>query len=172
MARKINYLARNFQDIRTELVNFIRQYYPDLLSDFNDSSVGSMLLELNAAVADMLSHHTDRMFQETSLDFAQEKKSLLSLARTYGLNVPGKRPSVTIIDFSVDVPPDGDTFDVEYLPIIRTGAQVTGGGKTFETVDDIDFNNGFATGGIPNRLIIPNINANGKVVSYTITKRK
>jgi len=77
-ARKINYFARNFVDVRTELFNFVKQYYPDLFSDFNDASVGTMLLELNAAVGDMLSFHTDRMFQETQIDYAQERKSLKS----------------------------------------------------------------------------------------------
>ena len=61
-SKKINYFARNFADVRTELVNFIKLYYPEVFSDFNDASVGMMLLELNAAVGDMLSYHTDRMF--------------------------------------------------------------------------------------------------------------
>ena len=87
----INYTARNFADIRAELINMVRQYYPDIFNDFNDASVGMMLLELNAAVGDMLSTNTDRMFQETQIDYAQEKKSVLSMARTFGLKIPGKR---------------------------------------------------------------------------------
>ena len=67
----INYNARTFVEIRTELINFVKQYYPDLFSDFNDASVGQMLLELNAAVADMLSFNTDRTFQETQIEYAQ-----------------------------------------------------------------------------------------------------
>ena len=59
MAKKINYYARNFADVRTELLSFVRQYYPDIFNDYNDASVGMMLLELNAAVGDMLSFHTD-----------------------------------------------------------------------------------------------------------------
>jgi len=172
MARKINYYARNFADVRTELINFVRQYYPDILNDFNDASVGMMLIELNAAVGDMLSHHTDRMFQETQIDYAQERKSIMSMARTFGLKVPGKRPSVSIVDFSVIVPVNGDTFDLAYAPIIRRGAQVSGGGKVFETVDDIDFSSPFTTGGLPNRLIIPNQNSNNIITSYTLTKRE
>jgi hypothetical protein len=150
----------------------VRKYYPDIFNDFNDASVGMMLLELNAAVGDMLSVNTDRMFQETQIDYAQEKKSVMSLARTFGLKIPGKRPSVTIVDFSVKVPVFGDTFDSSYAPIIRAGAQVTGGGKVFETSNDIDFSNPFTIGGIPNRLIIPNIDSNGTIVNYTITKRE
>ena len=131
-----------------------------------------MLLELNAAVGDMLSFHTDRMFQETQIDFAQERSSILSMARTYGLKVPGKRPSVSIVDFSCVVPTIGDTFDISYAPLIRQGAQVTGAGKVFETSSDIDFTSPFTTGGVPNRLIEPNVDSNGNILSYKLTKRE
>jgi hypothetical protein len=172
MARKINYFARNFVDSRTELINFVRQYYPDILNDFNDSSVGMMMIELNAAIADVLSFHTDRMFQETQIDYAKERKSVMSMARTMGLKVPGKRPSVTLVDFTVTVPVLGDTFDIEYTPIIRRGAQIAGGGKVFEVLDDIDFSSPFTTGGLPNRIILPVVNANGNITSYNLTKRE
>lgn len=168
----INYASRNFADIRSSLVDMVRQYYPDVFTDFNDASVGMMLLELNAAVGDMLSFNTDRMFQETQIDYAREKKSILSMARTFGLKIPGKRPSVTIVDFSVTLPVLGDTFDVSYAPIIRSGSQVSGAGKIFETTQDIDFSNPFTLGGIPNRTIIPNFNSNGTLANYTITKRE
>ena len=172
MAKKINYYSRNFSDVRSELISFVKEYYPDIFNDFNDASVGMMLLELNAAVGDMLSFNTDRMFQETQIDFAQERSSLLSMARTFGLRVPGKKPSVTIVDFSVTVPVLGDTFDVSYCPLVSIGAQVSGAGKVFETKDEIDFTSPFTTGGVPNRIIIPNVDNNGSIVNYTITKRE
>lgn len=168
----IHYTSRNFADIRTDLVNMVKQYYPDIFGDFNDASVGMMILELNAAVGDMLSVNTDRMFQETQIDYAKEKKSVLSMARTFGLKVPGKRPSITIVDFSVTVPVYGDSFDVSYAPIIRTGSQVSGAGKIFEVTNDIDFSNPFNISGIPNRLIIPNLDSNGNLANYTLTKRE
>ncbi len=172
MAKKINYTSRNFADIRTDLVNMVKQYYPDIFNDFNDASVGMMLLELNAAVGDMLSFNTDRMFQETQIDYAQERKSILSMARTFGLKIPGKRPSITIVDFSVTVPVFGDTYDITYAPLIRSGSQVSGAGKIFETTDDIDFSNPFTIGGIPNRLILPNFDSNNNLINYTLIKRE
>ena len=172
MSRKIDYNARNFAEVRSELVGFVKQYYPDVYSDFNDASVGMMLLELNAAVGDMLSYHTDRTFNETQISYMQEKSSLLELARTFGLNIPGNRPSITIIDWSVTVPVDGDSFDLSYAPIISKGSQATGAGKVFELVEDCDFSSPFTTGGIPNRLIIPNINGDGLIENYTLTKRE
>ena len=168
----INYTSRNFADIRAGLIDMVRQYYPDIFNDFNDASVGMMLLELNAAVGDMLSFNTDRMFQETQIDYAKERKSVLSMARTFGLKVPGKRPSVTIVDFSVTVPVFGDTFDLSYAPVIKAGSQVTGAGKVFEAQQDIDFSSPFTVGGIPNRLIIPNFDANNNLVNYTLVKRE
>ena len=172
MAKKINYYSRNFADVRQELISFVKQYYPDIFNDFNDASVGMMLLELNAAVGDMLSFQTDRMFQETQIDFAQERSSVLSMARTFGLKIPGKRPSITIADFSVTVPVLGDSFDVSYAPVIRRGAQISGSGKVFEAPDEIDFSSPFTTGGIPNRLVIPNTDSNGTIINYTLTKRE
>jgi hypothetical protein len=168
----IHYTSRNFAEIRTDLVNMVKQYYPDIFGDFNDASVGMMLLELNAAVGDMLSTNTDRMFQETQIDYAKERKSILSMARTFGLKIPGKRPSVTIVDFSVTVPVYGDSYDISYAPVIRTGSQVNGAGKVFEVNNDIDFSNPFNINGIPNRLIIPNVDSNGNLVNYTLTKRE
>jgi len=168
----INYTARNFADIRAELVDMVKQYYPDIFNDFNDASVGMMLLELNAAVGDMLSVNTDRMFQETQIDYAKERKSVLSMARTFGLKIPGKRPSVTIVDFNVTLPVLGDTFDISYAPVIFAGSQVSGGGKIFETTNDIDFSSPFTIGGVPNRLIIPNFNSNGTLLNYSIIKRE
>ena len=173
MANKgISYNSKNFADIRTELINFVKQYYPEIYNDFNDASIGQMLLELNSAVGDILSFHTDRMFQETQLDFAQERTSILSLARTYGLKVPGKRPSVSIVDFSCVLPTLGSTFDISYAPLIRQGSQVNGSGKVFETIEDIDFSSPFTVGGIPNRLIEPNVGSKGDILSYKLTKRE
>jgi hypothetical protein len=170
--RKINYSSRNFQDFRTSLINYIEQYYPDLLSDFNDASIGMTLIELNAAIGENLSYHTDRMFQETQIDNAQEKASLLGMARTFGLKIPGKRPSITIVDFSVTLPVLGDKFDFKYAPLIRRGTQISGGSKLFETIEDIDFSSPFSSGGIANRIIIPNTDSNNNVINYTVTKRE
>jgi hypothetical protein len=172
MSKKLNYYSRNFADFRTELINFVRQYYPDIFSDFNDSSIGTMLIELNAGVADVLAYQTDRMFQETQLDYAQEKRSLLAIARTYGLKIPNKRPSITILDWSCTVPVLGDTFDVDYAPLIRRGSQAIGAGRTFEAIEDIDFSSPYSSGGIPNRLVIPNIDTNGNILNYTLVKRE
>lgn len=170
--KKISYTTRDFQSIRTELINFTRTYYPELIENFNDASVFSALLDLNAAVSDNLQFNIDRSVQETVLQYAQQRSSIFNIARTYGLKIPGLRPSVSLVDFSITVPAFGDREDLRYCGILRRGAQVNGAGQIFETVYDIDFASGLSAEGYPNRLKIPNFDANNKLLNYTIVKRE
>lgn len=172
MDKKISYTNRDFAGLRQDLVNLTKKYYPDLVNNTNDASIFSVLLDLNAAVTDNLHHHIDRVWQETMLDFAQQRQSLYHIAKTYGLKIPGRRPSVALCDFSINVPVNGDKENSDYLGILKSGAQVSGGGQIFETLQDIDFANPFDSMGTPNRLKIPNFDSNNKLVSYTITKRE
>jgi hypothetical protein len=171
MSKKISYATRDFAGLRQELVNLTKQYYPELATNTNDASIFSVLLDMNAAVADNMHFHIDRVWQETILDFAQQRQSLFHIAKTYGLKIPGNRPSVALCDFSVNVPVRGDKEDERYLGILKSGAQVSGGGQIFETIEDIDFSSPFNNKGEPNRLKIPNFDANNRLISYTITKR-
>jgi len=172
MAKKISYSVRDFAGLRQELVNLTREYYPDLIKNTNDASIFSVLLDLNAAVADNLHFHIDRVWQETMLDFAQQRQSLFHIAKTYGIRIPGNRPSVALCDFTINVPVRGDKEDERYLGIIQAGAQISGGGQIFETMEDIDFSNPFNSKGEPNRLKIPNFDGNNRLISYSIVKRE
>lgn len=170
--RKISYTERDFEGLRQDLINFTEQYYPDLISNFNDASVFSVFLDLNAAIGDNLHYHIDRSIQETVLQYAQQKSSIFNIARTYGLKIPGNRPSVTILDVSITVPAYGDQEDTRYLGVIRAGSQFIGGGQIFENVDDIDFSTQYNSKGFPNRTKIPNFDGNNRIINYTITKRE
>lgn len=170
--RKISYTTRDYQAIRTELLNYVRTYYPTLIQDFNDASVFSVFIDLNAAVTDNLHYNIDRSIQETVLQYAQQRSSVYNIARTYGLKIPGQRPSVSLVDFSITVPAFGDKEDERYLGILQRGSQVLGAGLVFENVYDIDFASPYNAQGFPNRLKIPNFNSNGVLLNYTITKRE
>jgi hypothetical protein len=170
--KKISYTTRDFQSIRTELINFTRTYYPELIDNFNDAGVFSVLLDLNAAVTDNIQFNIDRSIQETVLQYAQQRSSIFNIARTYGLKVPGQRPSVALVDFAITVPAYGDKEDLRYCGILRRGSQVSGAGQVFETVYDIDFSSPIGAEGYPNRLKIPNFDGNNTLINYTIIKRE
>lgn len=168
----IRYGSRTFGEIRTDLISMIRQMHPEILSDFTDSSIGSILIDLNAGVANNLSINTDRVFQETQIEFAQQRSSILNIAKNMGFNIRAKRPSVTIVDFQVTVPVLGDRPDPSYYPVLAAGAQIIGGGKTFETTDSINWASAVSNLGDANRSILPNTDSNGIIVSYNVTKRE
>lgn len=174
---KISYTERDFVGIRSELLNYVQQQYPELIQNANDASIFSVFLDLNAAVADNLHYHIDRSLQETVLEYANQKSSLFNIARTYGLKIPSNRPSVSVCDFTITVPVaqvvgGGDKEDVRYLGTLRRGSQAMGAGQVFENIYDVDFTTPYDATGFPNRTKIPNFNSNGTIVSYIITKRE
>jgi hypothetical protein len=170
--KQISYTTRDFQNIRQELINFTKTYYPDLVANFNDAAIFSVFMDLNAAVTDNLHYHIDRSIQETVLQFAQQRSSIYNIARTYGLKIPGQRPSVALCEFSITVPAFGDAEDLRYCGILRRGSQVQGAGQIFETIYDIDFASDFGSDGTVNRLVIPNFDQNNILINYTIVKKE
>ena len=167
---QIDYNRRTFLQIKNELINFINQNYPEVISDFSDSSVGSMLLDLNAAVGDNLSFNIDRAFQETQLEYAQQRRSILQIAKTNGLNITPRSASVSVVDFTITVPTLGDQPNKDYLPVLKAGSQVIGNSRVFELSTDIDFASSLSSFGSPNRKVEPIRNANNQITNYNITK--
>jgi hypothetical protein len=169
---KISYTNRDFVSLREDLLNYTQQYYPELIQNFNDASLFSVFMDLNAAIGDNLHYHIDRSVQETVLQFAQQRSSVFNIARTYGLKIPGYRPSVAIVNISITVPPFGDAPDSRYLGLLRSGSQFQGGGQTFELVYDVDFSTQFNNEGFINRTVRPTFDQNNTIINYVITKQE
>lgn len=170
MTKRISYLSKTYDDFKKEIRSYTKKYYPNILSDFSDASIGQWLVDINAGIADELSYHIDRSFQETQIDFAQERRSLLAIARTNSLKIPGKKTSLVEVEISCDVQADGNGPNKNYYPIVRAGTKAIGGGKVFELTEDVDFSSQFNKDGVPNRQIIPKRNSNGDISGYTIKK--
>lgn len=169
---KISYTNRDFVSLREDLLNYTQQYYPELIQNFNDASLFSVFMDLNAAIGDNLHYHIDRSVQETVLQFAQQRSSVFNIARTYGLKIPGYRPSVAIVNISITVRPFGDAPDSRYLGILRAGSQFQGGGQIFELVNDVDFSTQFNNEGFINRTVRPIFGQDNTLSSYVITKQE
>ena len=177
---KISYLSRNFDDYKKSLIQYIKQYYPQIASDLNDASIGAWLIDMVAAVGDNLSYYIDKAYNETNIDTAQQKSSLLNLARTNGLKIPGPKGSVALCEFSVELPvyDNGSQNsasslgmpNMNYAPIIKKGTKVASRDQVFEVMNDIDFNEEFDFNGYANRKIIPITDVQGKTIKYKITK--
>lgn len=165
-------INKDYDSIKQDLVNLLMTQYPDQFQDFNSVSIGMSLLELLAYCSDLLSANVDKKFNELFLDSVTEQTSVFRLAKTFGFKPPGFRPSITLCDFNILVPPTASGPDITYLPLYTSGLQVKGASLIFETVSEIDFSSDFSSDGTANRLIIPNFNANQDIISYSITKRE
>lgn len=170
--KKISYLNRTFNDYVLALEKFTKEFFPDILTDMSDASVGKWFQELNASVADNLSFSIDKNFIETQIDQAQERRSLLSIARTQGLKILGKKSSICEIEISADCPIDmNGQPDINYLPLVKRGTQATANGKIFELDNDVDFREQFnPETGISDRTIVPRRDSNNTIIGYTVSK--
>lgn len=172
----IAYSARTFDEYRSGIIDFTRKYYPDVFNNLNDASVGSWFIDILSDVADNLSYNIDRAYQETSLDSAQQLSSILSLARTHGCKVPGKKAAIVEIELSCNLPiGDNDNGgankgDESYAPYVRRGTLFSTGLETFELMNDVDFSKQFDENGVSNRQIIPLRNSNGNIYGYRYAK--
>ena len=166
-----NYIKRDFESIREDLITLLKIHYPEQFQDFNSPGVGMALVELQAYVADLLSYHTDKKFNEQFLDGVSDLNAAFRLAKTFGYNPPGYRTSISVVDLTIEVPVTANGPDSDYLPVYRAGLQLRGNSKLFETLYDCDFSSDFSDEGTPNRIIEPFLNGNQDIIKYQITKR-
>lgn len=165
MEKKISYLNRTFADYKEALIEMSEKYYPDLASSFDDASVAAWQIDVAADIADNLSYHIDRVYQETNIDSAREKSSLYSIARNNGVKIPGPKGSMAEVRISAILE------DIEReAPIIRRGTRFSSGSQEFELLSDVDFKEQFNDSGVSDRTIIPIVNTNGVRTGYNVSK--
>ena len=171
MEKSISYLTRDFRDYKSSIMGFTKEYYPHIANDFSDASVGSWMVDMLADVADNLSYHIDRVYQETNINSAQKKSSLYALARNNGVKIPGPKGAIVELKFTCELPVKNTSHpNWDYAPVIKRGTKVSSGSQVFETVYDIDFSKQFNNEGVSDRTINPVRNSNGVVVKYEVAK--
>lgn len=168
--KKISYLNRTFDDYKNALKDFSRKYYPDMATDYSDASVGSWLIDINADVADNLSYHIDRVYQETNIDSAQEPSSVFNIARNNGVKIPGPKGAMAEVRFTCQIPVDGQSYAKEYLPVIKRGTMVNSSSQVFEVMYDVNFSEQYDEFMRSDRTIEPVLDANGNITKYNISK--
>ncbi|MDE6285319.1 MAG: hypothetical protein K2M17_06190, partial [Bacilli bacterium] len=157
--KTINYTARDFNTIKSELIALSKQYYPEIADSFNDASVGSWILDLIAAVGDDLNYYIDRCYNEQNANTATLVSSMLNMARMNGIKIPGPKASMCEVEISIIVPrrKNGDMAQPnwDYAPIIKQGCVVSNGSVEFELTEDVNFAEQFNRNAVSNRRFIP-----------------
>ena len=143
--KEVNYLGRDFTDIRENLIEFAKSYFPNQFNDFNEASPGMMFVEMAAYVGDVLNYYVDNQFRETLIQFAEERKNVLAIAQSYGYKPRLATPSTVELTFTLDVPAksDGDggfIADLDYAGKLGANSTFTAAnGTEFTLLDDVDF---------------------------------
>ena len=160
--RPINYTSRDFEAIKSDLVNYVKRYYPSTFKDFNEASFGSMMLDLVAYVGDQLSFYVDYQANESFLDTAIEYKNVAKIARQMGYKFPGSSSSQGVCSFYIVIPASSTVLgpDLSYVPILSRGSTFSsGGGSVYtleESVDFADPNNQITVATVDSDTGVPN----------------
>lgn len=127
-AVSINYTSREFDSIKSDLIDYIKRYYPDTYRDFNEASFGALMIDSVSYVGDILSFYIDYQVNETYLETAVEYENVLKLGKQLGYKFTGASTAYGVASLYVLIPAvtGGIGPDERYLPILRKGAQFTG----------------------------------------------
>jgi hypothetical protein len=141
----VNYLGRDFNDLKTSLINYAKSYFPNTYQDFNETSPGMMLLEMSAYVGDVLNFYVDQQYKEMMLPLAEERKNILTLAKAQGYKVNSISPAYVnlTIQTKVSALDNGNpNFADNRCVVIDKSMQVssvTDSNLVFETLGVVDF---------------------------------
>lgn len=162
---KISYTSRDFQTIKTDLINYAKVYYPETYKDFNEASFGSLMFDLVAYVGDILSFYVDYQSNESFLETAIEPNNILKLANQMGYRFRGAPSSTGMCAFYVIVPATvaGGSPNSNLIPILKKGTILSSdGGAAFILNTDVDFSSANT------EIKVAALNSNNSVISYVM----
>ena len=142
--KDISYINRDFNNIKSQLINFSQTYFPNTYTDFSPSSPGIMFIEQASYVSDVLSFYLDNQIQETYLQYARQTDNLYDLAYMFSYRPKATGLSSVDLDFYQQVPSkvEGTTVvpDYSYALIIGDNTvTTTSNGASFIIENSIDF---------------------------------
>lgn len=138
---KLSFTARDFVTMRAEMLAIIKSTRPDAYSDFSQSDLGVMLVEMAALVGDTISFGQDQIAGEMFLATCRRLDSALRFARSVGYTPRlATGAEVTVKSLSV---PDALLLNGGTIP---KGAKLTGqNGLTYELLEDLEIAAGVGT---------------------------
>lgn len=140
----IKYTSRDFDSIKSDLIEFARRYYPDSYKDFNEASFGSLMIDSVSYIGDILSFYLDYQANESFLPTAVEYANVRKLAEQNGYKFKGPSTSSGIAQFFVIVPALASSPtagpDPALIPVLKKNS-VFGGlnNSVFTLLDDVRF---------------------------------
>ena len=140
----VNFISRDFQSIKKDLLEYAKKYYPNTYKDFSDAGFGSLMIDSVSYIGDILSFYLDYQANETFIQNASEFNNILKLAKQMGYKFRNNPSSSTIASFYVLVPANatGTAPNDSYIPVLKQGSVFSSeGGGTFLLDEDVNFQN-------------------------------
>ena len=142
--KDITYINKDFNDIRSQLINFSQTYFPNTYTDFSPASPGMMFIEQAAYVSDVLSFYLDNQIQETYLQYARNFDNLYDLAYMFSYKPKTTGLAIVDVDFYQQLPAKAvgsETVpDFNYaLRVLENTTVSSDSGVKFITQEPIDF---------------------------------
>lgn len=141
-----NFLGKDYTSFRGNVQDYVNLYYSDKMSDFSESGLAGLFLDIGAYACDTMSYYLDFQFNELDSDTAVDPKNLQKHFKKDGIKFRGATPSIVEIDITLTIPAVLNSSNEyvpneDYLPVIRSGATATSNsGILFELREDCDFN--------------------------------
>jgi hypothetical protein len=172
--RNIQYINKDFTELRASLVNYARTYFPTTYNDFSPSSPGMMFMEMAAYVGDVMSFYLDNQIQETYLQYARQTNNLYELAYMFGYKPNVTQVATVDVDFYQQVPAisSGGSFQPDftyalYIPENTTVVSSASGSIPFIIQDPVDFS--VSSSGDPTEVTVYSVT--GATVNYFLLKK-
>jgi len=175
--KDVSLVGKDFGQLRKNLIEFSKNYFPNTFNDFNESSPGMMFIEMASYVGDVLSFYTDTQLRESLLINAEEKANLFNLAATYGYKPKNIVPSAVTLDVFQLVPSKGsaDTVRPDFDYGLKVARNMSVGSDEFQDVEfrtttDIDFQ--FSSSFNPTEVSVYSINESTNEPIYYLLKKQ
>jgi len=139
--KTVNYLNKDFNDFKGNLIEFAKQYFPDTYNDFNEASPGMMFIEMAAYVGDVLSYYIDSQFRESLLAYAEEKRNVYNIAQSFGYKPKTTSAATAVLEVFQTIPALNNKPDYRYALTINSDTVIKSAAtsRTFRTVEDVNF---------------------------------
>jgi len=124
----INYMDKDFDSLREALLALAAQKLPGW-TDHSANDPGVVLLDLFAYMGDLILYYQDRIANESFLDTAVERRSVINLLRLIGCELrPPQAASVDLtLLFKPDIKPDTGTVTIDTKAEFKTTTGAAGG---------------------------------------------
>lgn len=163
--KDIKYLGKDFDSLKSNLINFTKTYFSSTYNDFSENSPGMMFMELSSYIGDVMSFYIDNQVQENFLQYARQTDNLYALAYMFGYKPKTTGLATTNVDFYQLLPSKTVIGSVvpDYNYSLNVGANSIISSKSNPTInfiieDSIDFS--FSSSLDPTTETIYSINNN------------